>query len=83
MQSITSHQPSESCSAPVPVATARQRPRSHGPGRIQRSQSEPRRWVLVQLWDGSLLAAFDDEASARAAMSQVDDDEVVVLRVGT
>ena len=83
MQSITSHQRNEPCSDPVPVATARQRSRSRGPRRVRRSQSWPRRWVLVQIWDGAVLAAFDNEASARAVMSCADDDEVVVLCVGT
>jgi len=30
-----------------------------------------------------VLARFDSEASARAAMSGADDDEVVVLHLGT
>jgi hypothetical protein len=34
------------------------------------------------VWDGAVLARFDDEISAREAMSRVDDDEVVVLYVG-
>jgi hypothetical protein len=83
MQSTTSHHRNEPCSAPAPVATARQRSRRHGPGRVGRSQSRPRRWMLVQVWDGAVLAAFDDEVSARAVMSCADDDEVVVLCVGT
>jgi hypothetical protein len=29
-----------------------------------------------------VLATFDDEVSARSAMTAVDDDEIVVLRVG-
>jgi hypothetical protein len=46
------------------------------------SQSKRRRWVLVRVWDGSVLGSFDAEASAREAMAGVDDDEVVVLYVG-
>ena len=38
-------------------------------------------WVLVQVWDGAILARFDDELSARAAMTRADDDEIVVLHV--
>ncbi len=38
-------------------------------------------WVLVQVWTGAVLARFDDEVSARAAISRVDDDEIVVLHV--
>ncbi|HYB25483.1 MAG TPA: hypothetical protein VEF89_02595 [Solirubrobacteraceae bacterium] len=43
----------------------------------------PRRWALVQVWDGAVLASFDHETSAREAMTGVDDDEVVALCVGT
>ena len=42
-----------------------------------------REWALVQVWNGAILARFDDEASARKAMSCADDDEVVVLYVNT
>jgi len=38
-------------------------------------------WVLVQVWDGAVLAAFNDELSARAAMTRLDDDEIVILHV--
>jgi hypothetical protein len=38
-------------------------------------------WVLVQVWDGAVLARFDDELSARAATTRLDDDEIVVLHV--
>jgi hypothetical protein len=34
------------------------------------------------VWDGAVLASFDDETSAREAMAGVDDDELVVLYVG-
>jgi hypothetical protein len=34
------------------------------------------------VWDGAVLATFDDEARAREALSRTDDDEVVVLCVG-
>lgn len=40
-------------------------------------------WALVQVWDGAVLAVFDDEVSARAAISGADDDEVVVLHFNT
>jgi hypothetical protein len=40
-------------------------------------------WLLVQVWDGAVLARFDDEVGARAAMSRLDDDEIVVLHVRT
>jgi hypothetical protein len=38
-------------------------------------------WLLVQVWDGAVLAHFDDELSARAAMTWLDDDEIVILHV--
>ncbi len=45
-------------------------------------KSRPGRWALVQVWNGAVLASFDNETSAREAITQVDDDEVVVLYVG-
>ena len=39
------------------------------------------RWALVQVWDGAVLATYDDEVSARDAIIGADDDEVVVLHV--
>jgi hypothetical protein len=33
------------------------------------------------VWDGAVLATFDEEARAREAISSADDDEVVVLRI--
>jgi hypothetical protein len=66
----------------VSVPTMRQRSlrvrRGCGP-----SQPGPRRWALVQVWDGAVLASFDHETGAREAMTGLDDDEVVVLCVGT
>jgi hypothetical protein len=47
------------------------------------SQPGPRRWALVQVCDGAVLASFDHETGAREAMTGLDDDEVVVLCVGT
>jgi hypothetical protein len=79
----TGHRRNEPCSHAVPDATARRWSQSHGRRRAPRSRSNPRRWVLVSVWDGAVLAAFDDEASARAVMSCADDDEVVVLCVET
>jgi len=38
------------------------------------SQPRPRRWVLVQVWDGAVLASFDDETGARDSMTGADDD---------
>jgi hypothetical protein len=37
--------------------------------------------VIIQVWDGAVLARFDDELGARAAMTRLDDDEIVVLHV--
>jgi len=51
---------------------------THGP---TPSLSKPRKWALVQVWNGAVLATFDDETSARNANSNADDDEVVVLQV--
>jgi hypothetical protein len=33
------------------------------------------------VWNGGVLATFETEANARAAMDCLDDDEVVVLSV--
>jgi hypothetical protein len=63
------------------VLVSRQWSRSHGPGRLRESQTASRHWLLIQVWDGAVLAAFDDEASARKVMSCADDDDVVVLCV--
>jgi hypothetical protein len=60
--------------AAFPQNTARQEISPPGPMR-------PRRWALVQVWNGAVLATYDDEASARDAIGGVDDDEVVVLHV--
>lgn len=46
---------------------------------VPKAPSRPGTWTLVQVWDGAVLARFADEASAREAMTGVDDDEVVVL----
>ena len=68
--------------AAVPVARARPTPRSDDAGPDGRSQSSsPRLWALVQVWNGAVLATFDDDARARKAMDGFDDDEVVVLSV--
>ena len=83
MPNITRDQQNEPRSDAVRGATARRWSRSHGSRRVRRSPSRPRHWVLVQVWDGAVLARFDDEASARTVMSSADDDEVVVLCVGT
>jgi hypothetical protein len=63
-----------------PTSTPRPRSRrdTHGP---TPSLSKPRQWALVQVWNGAVLATFDDETSARSAKSNADDDEVVVLQV--
>jgi hypothetical protein len=79
----TKHQWNEPRFQPVPVATARQRSRSHIQRQARASPPRRRRWVLVHVWDGAVLAAFDDEASARTVLSCVDDDDVVVLSVDT
>jgi hypothetical protein len=80
MQSINIHQRTEDHGAPG----ATPRDRSRGAVRDCVAQSQPRRgrWALVQVWDGAVLASFDDEAPARTAMTRIDDDEVVVLYVG-
>lgn len=52
-------------------------------GRVARLHTKPGRWALVQVWDGAVLASFEDEARAREAMSRADDDEVVVLYLDT
>jgi hypothetical protein len=65
------------------MATARRQSLSARCDWVPRSRSRPGRWVLVQVWNGAVLAGFDDETSARRAMSWTDDDEVVVLYVGS
>lgn len=52
-------------------------------GWIPWSRARPGRWALVQVWDGAVLASFEDETSAREAMIGADDDEVVVLYLDT
>jgi hypothetical protein len=52
-------------------------------GRAARLHTKPGRWALVQVWDGAVIASFDDEAGAREAMIRADDDEVVVLYLDT
>ena len=37
------------------------------------------RWILIRLWNGAVLACFDNEASARSVMAGLADHEVVVL----
>ena len=44
--------------------------------------SRPGRSVLVQVWDGAVLASFEDGIRAWTVMSVIDDDEAVVLYVG-
>ena len=61
------------------IATTRQRSRTHRRGPVRRSHPNPRRWALVQVWNGAVLATFADEASAREAIATADDNEVVVL----
>ena len=83
MHNNTIRQRGEQCLHEARVATARQPGRSDPRSGAPRPQSKPRRWALVQVWDGALLATYDDEASARDAMTRVDDDNVVVLYVAT
>ena len=66
-----------------PVATARQQSQRVTPDSAPPSQSRRRRWALVPVWDDTVLASFDDETSARDAMTGADADEVVVLHGGT
>ena len=83
MHSITIHQRHEQRFEGVPVVTARQRSLSARCDWVPRSQSRPGRWALVQVWNGAVLASFDDETGARRAMAWADDDEVVVLYVAS
>jgi hypothetical protein len=82
MHSTTIEQRYEGCSHGGSVATTRPRSLSVRRGCVPQSPSRPGRWALVQVWDGAVLASFDDETSAREAMAGVDDDELVVLYVG-
>jgi hypothetical protein len=83
MDNNTIRQRGEQCLHAVRVAIARQGARSDPRSRVRRSQSRPRRWALVGVWDGAVLATYDDETSACDAMTRVDDDDVVVLFVAT
>ena len=49
---------------------------------MRQSHPNPRRWALVQVWNGAVLATFADEASAREVMTRANGDEVVVLSLG-
>ena len=83
MDNNTIRQRGEQCLHAARVATARQPARSDPRSRVRRSLSGPRPWALVQVWDGAVLATYDDETSARDAITRVDDDDVVVLHVAT
>jgi hypothetical protein len=66
----------------VGLSTTRQRARNETGHRARPPQAGPKRWALVQVSDGTVIAAFHDESSAREAMTRADDDdEVVVLHV--
>ena len=80
MYSITLHQRHEQRFERVPRA-ARRQSLSARCDWVPRSHCRSRQWALVQVWNGAVLASFDDETSARRAMSWADDDEVVVLYV--
>jgi hypothetical protein len=69
--------------ASVSAATERYRPHYVRRGSSTQSQSRLLRWALVQVWDGAVLARFDNETNAREAMNGADDNEVVVLHFGT
>jgi hypothetical protein len=82
MQTST-HRQTTSSSHRATLGTA-QRPSVHPRRRpALQARSGPGNWALVQVWDGAVLARFDDEASARGAIVGVDHDEVVVLRIRT
>jgi len=83
MHSTTIEQRTEASLHGGALATARARSRSVSRGCVPRSRPRPRRWALVQVWDGAVLARFDTETSAREAMNGADDDEIVVLHLGT
>jgi len=82
MHTITNQRLDERRSLTVHAASALPRSRSHRHDPVRTSQHRPRCWALVQVWDGAVLATYDDEAHARHAISCLDDDEVVVLHVG-
>jgi len=82
MDSTTIERRREESFPEVSTPTTRQRSLGFRRGCVP-SQPRPGRWALVQVWDGAVLASFDRESSARKAMTGIDDDEVVVLYVGT
>jgi hypothetical protein len=63
------------------LSTTRQCSRRETGHRVRASQARPTWWALVQVWDGSAVAFFADEAGAREAMSRAGEDEIVVLYV--
>jgi hypothetical protein len=65
------------------ITTPRKRSRIGTSGRLRPSHSKPGTWAVVQVWNGAVLATFDDEAQARAAISSADDEEIVILHVET
>jgi hypothetical protein len=77
MRTTAVHQPSEAPNPAVSRPAARQPSLSAGRG--QPSSPEPRSWGLVDAWNGALIATFDDEATAREAMTRAQHDDVVVL----
>jgi hypothetical protein len=64
------------------IASTRQRSRSPT-CEPPRPRPDPHRWALVQVWNGAVLATFAEEPQAREAMTATDDDEVVILHIGT
>ena len=77
MRTIAVNQQSD---APYPAvsggATGRESSRA---GCAHPGRPEPRRWGLVDAWNGALIATFQDETTAREAMRKVQHEDIVVL----
>ena len=76
MRTIAVHQQSE---APYPAVSGRAAGRESRAGCGQPGRPEPRRWGLVDAWNGALIAIFEDEATAREAMTKAQHEDIVVL----
>lgn len=77
MRTIAVHQQSE---APHPAVSGRAAGReSSSAGCGRPGHPEPRRWGLVDAWNGALIATFEDEATARKAMTKAQHEDIVVL----
>jgi hypothetical protein len=81
MRTSAVHQQTEAPDHGVSRRVARQP--SSGAGRGQPGHPELRIWGLVDAWNGALIATFNDEATAREAMTKARHEDIVVLALHT